>query len=315
MAKTDKPENEPDIDLTNIELDENGDIADDSISAALMSGKTIHSTVPEAGNNADNLDDNFDNSDEEDDLDLLDEDDITGDDEDSDDKDDKVLPVKSNFKTLEAAAKAHAEATKKLGQMGTDKAKLNARIKELEAGKAPEPAKPVVNPKDAIIKATAKKFAALKIPDAEDEEAVAKYNQDIAEIFADQSTELQQVETVKAKSVANTQVAQKKQIAVRLKDAGLSEYEDYFYNLAPSVPPSITTFEEAVEWGIGQINAMKAIATNSKDDEDADDSVADGPMPGGKRKGPNSKPKAKDEELPKSIGEAMAVLADRRRIK
>jgi len=315
--KPDKTPNEPD--LTALQMEEDGTLTD----LLNSEDQIIHGRVPEEGNDKtnDHVEDDKDNDDLADDKpdDTLNlDDDLPEDGEPNKDKDspdgDKKQKSGKTFASKEAAEAAYAELETKIGEQGTELGELRKEVKGIVADKA----EPAVDPIKAINKSTAAKFAKLQVPpEGADQAAIDQYNEELVEVFADQTRQISEVQQVKATAVGTEQTRQVKYINSRLEKEDLGKYKDHFYSLARSVPSNIKSVEEAVDWGIKELKSVISLAESKKEDEQVAKDQEDSVMPGGKRRAQRQKSAKTDDmaDVPDSIGGMIEHLSKVREIK
>lgn len=220
------------------------------------------------------------------------------------------------YKTHEEAEKAYAESEKAMHAANERASKAEKERDELVASKKePEEKK---DPFEAIAEKYAADAAKL---DPNDPELQVK----MMKLLGKQMKEVAGLQDTQAREVhASRRDTAKKQLAgiqTSLKEAGLESWEDEFYMVMRSVPPTIKDFDAAVKWGVGKVQGLvdKLEDANKKAEEEREakekESYALGSM--GKRKQPSKKKGSGDEEneSPESVTECMEVLRKERVIK
>jgi len=212
---------------------------------------------------------------------------------------------KRNYKTWDEAEKAVLEAKKKMTDAAEEAAKLRRKLESYESD---DVKKKGDDPISKIKKEMGVKIKALDNKDPD-------YDQKVLDILFEGQQELYKVEDKKKASQARTQKDQLKYVTARLKEEGLEEYEEEFWDLSGAVPPNIKSVEKAVEWGIDRLKSLlkktSDIASKRKQDEenkDAEDFV----FGSTRLSGPKQKTKV---EGPESISDTIKALRRERIVK
>jgi hypothetical protein len=168
----------------------------------------------------------------------------------SDDDEDVEGTGQFEYKDQAAAEKAVKEAKALMTKATTEAANLKKELeKARKAQVVEEDIQEPVDPLDALAAETSRRISMLKEDDP-------KKNEKIISILAWQSREVAKLERTAEKSAEVSQVEQIRYVEKKLTDLGLENFIDEFWALAPAVPTSIKNLDDAVDWGVKQINLL-----------------------------------------------------------
>jgi hypothetical protein len=240
--------------------------------------------------------------------------------EEGEDKGGEESEFKPKYKTHEEAEKAYGEAEKsmhKSNERASKAEKRNAELEEKLKGyeKAPEK-EPEKDPLEAIADKYTEMASKLDPNDPELSNKTMK-------LLTKQSAEVTAYFNKKSKEdsaqAADIGAQRLKSVREALKEVGLSDWEQEFFDVTHALPKSIKDWDDAVKWGVEKVQKIVeksgAISKKAKEEQEEKEKESYSLGSQGGNKQSSKKDEGKEDEGPKSISEDMAVLRKQRVLK